>query len=146
VLIYGASGSVGTYAVQLARYFGAAVTGVCSTANLEMVRSLGADQAIDYTREDLSAGGTLYDIIGDTVAKCSRSKCSKALTSNGTYVTVAKLSTKQSPADLDFIKELIEAGEIRAVVDRRYPLEQLAEAHRYVEAGHKKGNVVITVD
>ena len=99
VLIYGASGSVGTYAVQLARYFGAEVTGVCSTANLEMVRSLGAGQVIDYTREDFSASGALYDLIGDTVGKCPKSKCAKALTPNGTYVTIARLSTKQDPAE-----------------------------------------------
>jgi NADPH:quinone reductase-like Zn-dependent oxidoreductase len=146
VLIYGASGSVGTYAVQLARYFGADVTGVCSAANVEMVRSLGAGRVIDYATEDFSSEGTLYDVIGDAVGKCPRSGRAKALAPGGAYVSVAKLSTKQSPSELAFIKELIEAGEVRAVIDRRYTLEQMPEAHRYVEAGHKKGNVVITVD
>jgi NADPH:quinone reductase-like Zn-dependent oxidoreductase len=145
VLIYGASGSVGTYAVQLARYFGAQVTGVCSTANLEMVRSLGAEQVIDYTKEDFSASGSLYDVIFDTLGKCPKSMYSKALKPNGTYVSMAKLSTTQSSEELTFIKGLIEAGEIRAVIDRCYPLEQVVEAHRYVEKGHKKGNVVISV-
>ena len=144
VVIYGASGSVGTYAVQLARFFGAEVTGVCSTANLEMVKSLGAGRSLTIHR-GLVASGTLDDLISDTVGKCPKSERSKALTPNGQYLTVARLSTKQSPAELLFIKELIEAGEIRAVIDRTYPLEQVAEAHRYVDAGHKKGNVILTV-
>lgn len=146
VLIYGASGSVGTYAVQLARYFGAEVTGVCSTANLNMVKSLGAAQVIDYTKEDFSTGEALYDAIFDTVGKCPKALYSKALTPNGKYITIAKLNTKQSPEELTFVKELIEAGEVKAVIDRCYPLEQAAEAHRYVDAGHKKGNVVLTVE
>ena len=145
VLIYGASGSVGTYAVQLARHFGADVTAVCSTANLEMVKSLGADRVIDYTTEDLSASGERYDVIYDTLGKCPKAMVSKALAPNGIYVTMAKLSTKQSMEEFSTIKGVIEAGEIKAVIDRRYPLEQVAEAHRYVEVGHKKGNVVITV-
>lgn len=145
VLIYGASGSVGTYALQLARYFGAEVTGVCSTANLELVKSLGASHVIDYTKEDFSTSATLYDVIFDTLGKCPKSQYSKALKPNGTYVTIAKLNTKQTMEEFIFIKERIEAGEIKAVIDRRYPLEQVAEAHRYVEAGHKKGNVVITL-
>lgn len=145
VLIYGASGSVGTYAVQLARSFGAEVTAVCSTANLELVKALGAGRVIDYTKEDFSTSGVLYDVIYDTVGKCPKSQVAKALVPNGAFVTIAKLNTKQSTEEFTFIKELIEAGEIKAVIDRRYPLEQAAEAHRYVEAGHKRGNVVITV-
>jgi NADPH:quinone reductase-like Zn-dependent oxidoreductase len=145
VLIYGASGSVGTYAIQLAKYFGAQVTGVCSTANLEMVKSLGADYVIDYTKEDFSSREERYDIIFDTVGKVPKSQYSKALTPNGAYVTIARQSTKEGMENLIFIKELIEAGEIKAVIDRCYPLEHMVDAHRYVDAGHKQGNVVITV-
>lgn len=146
VLIYGASGSVGTYALQIAKYYGAEVTGVCSTANLEMVESLGVDHVIDYTKDDFSTNGARYDAIFDTVGKCPKSKYTKALGPNGIYVTVAKLNTKQSAEELTFIKELIEAGRIKVVVDRCYPLERMVEAHRYVEMGHKRGNVVITVN
>jgi NADPH:quinone reductase-like Zn-dependent oxidoreductase len=146
VLIYGASGSVGTYAVQLARYFGADVTGVCSTVHLEMVQSLGADRVIDYTKEDFLSGGERYDIIFDTVGKFPKSKLSRALAPNGTYVTIARLSTKENIENLMIVKELIEAGSIKAVIDRCYPLEDMVAAHRYVDAGHKQGNVVITVE
>jgi NADPH:quinone reductase-like Zn-dependent oxidoreductase len=145
ILIYGASGSVGTYAIQLARLFGAEVTGVCSTVNLDMVKSLGADHVIDYTKGDFSAREERYDIIFDTVGKLQKSKSSKALTPNGTFVTIAKLDTKESIDNLLFIQGLIEAGEIKAIIDRCYPLEHMVEAHRYVDAGHKKGNVVISV-
>jgi NADPH:quinone reductase-like Zn-dependent oxidoreductase len=148
VLIYGASGSVGTYAIQLAKYLGAEVTGVCSTSNLDMVRSLGADHVIDYTKEDFSSRRSRperYDVIFDTVGKILKSKASKILAPNGTFVTMAKMDTKERMENLVFIKELIEAGEIKAVIDRCYPLENMVEAHRYVDAGHKKGNVVITV-
>ena len=171
VLIYGASGSVGAAAVQIARYYGAAVTGVCSTANLAWVKSLGADQVIDYTQKDFTEDGKSYDIIFDTVGKRSFAACKDSLTEEGSYLTTvptpammlqalwtairggkkvkfAATGLRPSSAkvkDLVFLTELIEAGEIKPVIDRVYPLEQIAEAHRYVEQGHKKGNVVITV-
>jgi len=145
VLIYGASGSVGTYTIQLAKYFGAEVTGVCSTSNLEMVKSLGADHVIDYTKEDFSSREERFDVIFDTLAKFPKSEHSQVLAANGTYITMARLSTKESMDNLIFIKELIESGQINAVIDRCYPLENMVDAHRYVDAGHKKGNVVIAV-
>lgn len=166
VLIIGASGGIGTFAVQLARYYGAEVTGVCGTRNLELVKSLGAARVIDYTKEDFTRNGQAYDLIFDTVGKSSFSQCRRSLKSGGTYlVTVPKFSVlvqmlwtskfgsqqvkmEGAPAKLDnllVLKELIEAGELRTVIDRRYSLEQIAEAFRYVENGHKTGNVVITV-
>lgn len=169
VLINGASGAVGSYAVQLATYYGAEVTGVCSTANVELVRSLGADEVIDYTSETFTDRDETYDVVFDAVGKSSYSRCKPVLTEQGVYLgTVASLPTflhmawtskrrgkraifaaaglKQITDDLRYLTELLETGELRAVIDRRYPFERIAEAHGYVERGHKKGNVVITVE
>jgi len=147
VLIYGASGSVGTYAVQIAKSIGADVTGVCSAANLEMVRSLGADRVIDYTQQDFTEGGETYDVVFDAVDKLSSARAKRPLRKTGAYLNVHRDSGSGgwSPEDLVFLRELIEAGKVRAVIDRCYPLEEIVEAHRYVEQGHKRGHVVVTV-
>jgi len=172
VLIYGASGSVGVFAVQLAKQFGAQVTGVCSTANLELVKSLGADEVVDYTTEDFSRAGKVYDIIVDTVGYSGFSRSLKALKRGGYYALVGgsgRLSAiagsmlrgtwisitgaahmvsgvaRFNPEYTSFLKGLIEAGKLRTVIERRYPLEQIAEAHRHAEGGHKKGHVVIVM-
>ena len=148
VLIYGASGSVGTFAVQLARNLGAEVTGVCSATNLEMVHSLGVEKVIDYTATDFTQTGERYDMIFDAVGKLSRSKVRKSLTETGRYFNVltdSGTSMKLHARDLIFLKEEIEAGRLRTVIDRTYRLEEIVEAHRYVDRGHKKGNVVVTL-
>lgn len=145
VLIYGASGSVGTYAVQLAKHhFETEVTGVCSTANMRMVKSLGADHVIDYTKEDISQNGQRYDIVFDAVGKMSSAQGEKLLKENGVFLTV-QTTTEEEIDNLVTLKKLVEENVITAFIDKRFPLAQTAEAHKYVETGRKRGNVVITV-
>ncbi|MFI6430696.1 NAD(P)-dependent alcohol dehydrogenase [Rhodococcus oryzae] len=165
VLVNGASGSVGTYAVQLGKSLGAEVTGVCGPKNLEMVKSLGADKVIDYTKEDFTENTAAYDVVFDTIGRNSFARCKGSLTENGCYLSTSGLknnllslwtslwggrkvitgmSIRKNDA-LEYVKKLIEADQLRIVIDRSYPLEQIVEAHRYVDTGHKRGNVVITV-
>ncbi|MFB9275754.1 NAD(P)-dependent alcohol dehydrogenase [Cohnella cellulosilytica] len=169
VLINGASGAVGIYAVQLAKHYGAEVTGVCSAGNAELVRAMGADRVVDYGKEDFAASGHTYDVIFDAVGKRSYRQCKRALTAKGIYLTTVPslsilyhmLSTAafggrkamfaaaglmQNKDNLAYIRQLCEAGALRPVIDRRYPMEQIAEAHRYVDTGRKKGNVVIAIE
>jgi NADPH:quinone reductase-like Zn-dependent oxidoreductase len=167
VLINGAGGSIGTMAIQLAKYYGAEVTAVDSTGKLDMLRSIGADHVIDYTQEDFTKSGETYDVILDVVGKSPYSGSIRSLSENGFYLlanprlshmvrgrltsmtsskSVIMGAASHKTADLLFLKELIEAGKLKTIIDRRYPLEQMAEAHKYVEKGGKKGNVVITVE
>jgi NADPH:quinone reductase-like Zn-dependent oxidoreductase len=172
ILIYGASGAVGTAAIQLARKFGAKVTGLCSTTNLKLVSSLGATKVIDYTKDDFTKTGQMFDIIFDAVGKISFSKCKNSLKPKGIFLTTVPMPktmlqtlrniiiggkkvrfkatglmrASKKKRDLIFLTKLIEAGKMKAVIDKRYPLAQIVEAHRYVDAGHKKGNVVITIN
>jgi NADPH:quinone reductase-like Zn-dependent oxidoreductase len=171
VLVIGASGSIGTYAVQLAKYYGAEVTGVCSTSKIDLVKSLGATQVIDYTRDDFTKNGQLYDIIFDTPGKSSFSRCKKSLTKNGKYLTTVPWpsvllqmlwtsivggkkalfapmglrSTRKKIQDLLYLNELVESGKLKPVIDRAYPLEQIVDAYHYIEKGHKKGNITIVI-
>lgn len=166
VLVYGASGSVGTYAVQLAKYFGARVTAVCSTSNVELAASLGADEVIDYTKEDFSAQGARFDVVFEAVNKSSFAACMKSLKDNGIYINItepvpdlrmlwAKATSRKklilgqnSPETaeaLEFLKAIAEEGKIRPVIDRRYTFDQMADAHKYVDEGRKKGNVVVSI-
>jgi NADPH:quinone reductase-like Zn-dependent oxidoreductase len=150
VLIYGASGSVGTFAVQLAKSLGAEVTGVCSTTNLEMMKSLGTDKVIDYTKEDFTQNSIKYDVIFDAVAKIPPKQAKKSLKKTGIYLNIHtssdKIKTKEASSLLKDLKEMIEAGKIKSVIDRCYPMDEIVEAHGYVDKGHKKGNVVINVE
>ena len=149
VLVYGASGAIGTSVVQLARHLGAEVTGVCSTTNLELVRSLGATTVIDYTKDDFTQSGRRYDVIFDAVGKRKSAKAmlnaGAALASGGVSMSVDDAFPRTRKSDLLVLKELAESGAFRPVIDRRYTLDEIVEAHRYVDLGHKKGNVIVTI-
>ncbi|GGG59484.1 NAD(P)-dependent alcohol dehydrogenase [Paenibacillus radicis (ex Gao et al. 2016)] len=144
VLINGASGSVGSTAVQLAKHFGAEVTAVCGSSNMDWVEALGADHVIDYTKEDFTKSGKRYDLIFDAVGKSSKSASKAALTESGTFISVKSGLASENLKDLLLLKQLVESGLFKPVIDKSYPFEQIADAHAYVEQGHKKGNVVIT--
>jgi NADPH:quinone reductase-like Zn-dependent oxidoreductase len=144
VLVYGASGSVGSYAVQIARHLGASVTGVCSTANVDLVHSIGAESVVDYTREDVTTRGGVYDVVFDAVGKFPRAKAKALIGRGGSHISI-KSMTNETADDLAFLAALAAEGRIRAVIDRHYTLEQVVDAHRYVESGRKKGNVIIDV-
>ncbi len=148
ILIYGASGSVGTFAVQLAKFFEAEVSGVCSTANLDLVRSIGADRVFDYTQDDMTGHAETYDVIFDAVGKASPTLYRKLLKPGGIYLNVLKSSggLKLKTEELSFLQSLMEQGKFKAVIDTRFPFEKIVEAHRYVDGGHKKGNVIITME
>lgn len=147
ILIYGASGAVGTLAVQIAKYLGAEVTGVCSTTNLDLVKSLGADKVLDYTKDNFSLDGRQYDLVFNAVGKSKvRLNCKNLLKKNGKHITVDDGSAKLYIGDLKFLSKLMKKGKIKAVIDRCYPLEQIIDAHKYVDKGHKKGNVIITIN
>jgi NADPH:quinone reductase-like Zn-dependent oxidoreductase len=166
ILINGAGGSIGTFAVQLAKHFGAEVTAVDSTAKLDMLRSIGADRVVDYTQEDFTRSGETYDVVFDVVGTISLSRSARSITQNGTYLLanpasqmlqglwtrmtssreVIMQTSSPTTGDLVFLKRLIEEGKLKTVIDRTYPLERIVEAHRYVEKGGKLGNVVITVE
>ncbi len=161
VLVYGASGSVGTFAVQLAKHFGAEVTGVCSTQNIDLIKSLGADHIIDYTRQDFTKNGVVYDVIFETVSKVPFAKCKNSLPKGGYFLDTVSMTpgltglgsgrkvigggAPEKSEDLKYLMDLMAVGKIKAVIDRTFPLEEVAAAHKYVDSGRKKGNVVITV-
>jgi NADPH:quinone reductase-like Zn-dependent oxidoreductase len=145
VLIYGASGSTGSYAVQLAKYFGAEVTAVCSTSKIEMVKSLGADKIIDYTKEDFTQTDERYDVVFESVVKVSDKKCKSILKKNGVFLSI-KSMTSETSEKMEFLRDLIEKEKIKPYIDRTYELEQMVDAHKYVDEGHKKGNVVIIIN
>jgi NADPH:quinone reductase-like Zn-dependent oxidoreductase len=147
ILIYGASGAIGTSAVQIAKYLGAEVTGVCSTTNMKLVKFLGADSVLDYTKDDFSLEGRRYDLIFNAVGKSKvHLNCKNLLKKNGKHITVDDSSAKLCIEDLKFLRKLLETGQMKAVIDRSYPLEQIVDAHRYVDKGHKKGNVIIAIN
>ena len=144
VLVYGASGSVGSYAVQIAKQFGSSVTGICSTSNIDIVKSLGADKVIDYTKDDYTSQKDKFDIVFDAVGKTTKSKAKRVLKKDGVFVSV-KMLTKEKNEHLLKLKELAEKGKLKPLIDKCYQLEEIVSAHKYVDQGHKKGNVVIKI-